>query len=342
MPRVLFGLVEIVMLVLFVLSARFAYQSRGRAGVLELLSAVPFGLLLEQGDIAIFGSYAYNPEFFLRIGSVPLAIALAWAMIITSSMFMSDRLGIPSHWAPFSDALFAIMLDLSLDAIAIRQGLWHWNIPLNAGFFGVPAGNYYGWLFVAFGFSLWTRRLRARRTLRDRLPWLQVLVGIPAYLTLLVALVPFIVLQQLFFGGPTGGFPPFVFVLVLFAAVTAAWLRRSSARLPAPWQLPVLPRLLIHGYFIGAGVILQIFARLPILLVVSLTMLLIELSIGRRVTRPVWDGVPRAAQSNPHDEEHQHEMDDRPDPQSGGIFNPAYVLPSPRSHGRHRRTGRSR
>lgn len=341
MPRVLFGLVEVVMLVLFVLSARFAYQTRGRTGLLELLSAVPFGLLLEQGDIAIFGSYAYNPEFFLRIGSVPLAIALAWAMIITSSMFMSDRLGIPAHWAPFSDAVFAILLDLSLDAVAIRQGLWHWNIPLNAGFFGVPAGNYYGWLFVAFGFSLWTRRLRAhRRPLRWR-SWLQLLVGIPAYVTLLLALVPFIILQQLFFGGPTGGFPPFLITLAIFVSITGLCLRHSSAPLPAPWQIPLLPRLLIHAYFIGAGIILQIFVHLPILFAVSLTMLLLELSIGRRVTPAVWDDVPRPARSKPNAKEHKHEMDDRSDPQPGGVFNPSYVLPSPRSHGRDRRTGRS-
>src|ERR1700730_8346981 len=114
MPRVLFGLVEVVMLILFALSARFALRSGGRQRLLELLSAVPFGLLLEQGDIKIFGSYAYNQGFFLKLGSVPVAIALAWAMIITSSMFMSDRLGIPPRLGPLPDCAFAIPLDLSL------------------------------------------------------------------------------------------------------------------------------------------------------------------------------------------------------------------------------------
>src|SRR5256885_10949175 len=119
MPRVFFGLVEVVMLILFVLSARFAYRSGGRRRLIELLSAVPFGLLLEQGDITIFGSYAYNQGFFIKLGSVPVAIALAWAMIITSSMFMSDRLGIPAGLGPFPDAGVAILLALSLAAIAI-------------------------------------------------------------------------------------------------------------------------------------------------------------------------------------------------------------------------------
>ncbi len=281
MPRILFGLVEVVMVVLFVLSARFAYRSGGRQRLNELLSAVPFGLLLEQGDIKIFGSYAYNQGFFLKLGSVPLAIALAWAMIITSSMFMSDRLGIPRRLAPFADAIFAILLDLSLDAIAIRQGLWHWNIPLHAGFFGVPAGNYYGWLFVAFGFSAWTRWVRVRAGARPAVWWLQLFVPVPAYLTLLLGLVPFIVLQQVFFGGPAGGFPPFLFTLALFALLAGWSIRKGQGGLPRPWLMPLFPRLLIHGYFLAAGILLGIFQQLPVLLAMSLGMVVIELSLPR-------------------------------------------------------------
>jgi len=281
MSRLVFGLVEVVMLVLFVLSARFAYRSGGRQRLIELLSAVPFGLLLEEGDIKIFGSYAYNQGFFLKLGSVPLAIALAWAMIITSSMFMSDRLGISPRLAPFADAVLAILLDLSLDTIAIRQGLWHWNIPLHAGFFGVPAGNYYGWLFVAFGFSAWTRWVRARAATRPPQSWLQLLVPLPAYLTLLLALVPFIALQQRFFGGPTGGFPPFLFTLALFGLLAARSMRKGQGHLPHPWAMPVFPRLLMHGYFLSAGILLGIFQQLPVLLVVSLGMVVIEISLPR-------------------------------------------------------------
>ena len=287
MPRLLFGLVEVVMLVLFALSARFAYRTGGRQRLIELLSAVPFGLLLEQGDIKIFGSYAYNQGFFIKLGSVPVAIALAWAMIITSSMFMSDRLGIPSRMAPFADAVFAILLDLSLDAIAIRQGLWHWNIPLDAGFFGVPAGNYYGWLFVAFGFSAWTRWLRGRVADRSVSGWLQFFVPIPAYLTLLLALVPFIVLQQRFFGGPTGGFPPFLVALALFALLTGRSIGASHGDLPPPLVMPLFPRLLMHGYFITAGIALGIFQQFPVLLAMSLGMVLIELSLGPASRRPL-------------------------------------------------------
>src|SRR5437870_2441969 len=180
MPRLLFGLVEVVMLILFALSARFAYRSGGRQRLIELLSAVPFGLLLEQGDIKIFGSYAYSQGFFIKLGSVPVAIALAWAMIITSSMFMSDRLRIPQRLAPFADAVFAILLDLSLDAIAIRQG---------------------------------------------------------------------------------------------------------RSRLPRPWLMPLFPRLLIHVYFLSAGILLGIFQQLPLLLAMSPSMVALELSLAPAAQR---------------------------------------------------------
>jgi len=278
-----YALLEIATLGLFALSMRFTLRTHGRQRLVELLTAVGFGLLLEQGDIAIFGSYTYNPLFFLRIGAVPIAIALVWALVITSSMFMSDAIGVPPRIAPFSDAIFTILLDLSVDAIAIRQGLWHWNIPLDQGFFGVPAGNYYGWLFVAFGFSAWTRLVR--RSHRRSAPWFQWLVPLPAYLTLLAAFVPFIVVQDSFFGGRGGGFPPLLLTLASFGSVTARQLMRSRGTLPSPWSLSLLPRLAVHLYFLATGVLLGVFERLPVLLGPALAMLILELSLHGTASR---------------------------------------------------------
>src|SRR5918912_754686 len=48
----------------------------------ELFTAVIFGLLLEEGDIIIFGTYSYNQNW-ISIGFVPIGIGLTWAMIIT-------------------------------------------------------------------------------------------------------------------------------------------------------------------------------------------------------------------------------------------------------------------
>lgn len=282
--RLPYAVIELAIVALFGLSVATAWR-RGRRELLELLSAVPFGLLLEQGDIMIFGSYAYSQFFLLRIGAVPVSIALAWAMIIRSCMAISDAAGVPARLAPFSDALLAILLDLSFDTIAIRQGLWHWKITLDQGFFGVPAGNYYAWLFVAFGFSLWTRALRREGGLRPRMAWLQLLVPLPAYLTLLLALVPFTAIKAWFFPTPGGGFPLFVSTLLLFAAVSGAAVVRGRAAIPSAWRMPLAPRLAMHGYALVAGAALGIFVRRPALLAVSLTMLAIELWLTHRPAR---------------------------------------------------------
>lgn len=290
MQRLPYALIETAMVLLFLLSVWDAAR-HGRRALLELLSAVPFGLLLEQGDILIFGSYAYNQLFILKLGAVPVAIALAWAMIIRSCMAISDAAGVPSRLAPFGDALLAILLDLSFDTIAIRQGLWHWQIRLDQGFFGVPAGNYYAWLFVALGFSAWTRLVRRWSRRRPGLSWLQLLVPLPAYATLLAALGPFIILEAAFFRGPGGGFPIFVATLVLFGVLSGPALLRGKRAIPAPWRLPLLPRLALHGYALTAGALLGVFAHTPALLAVSLAMLALEVWLmGGRARRAALAG----------------------------------------------------
>jgi carotenoid biosynthesis protein len=286
--RLPYLLIEVAMVLLFLVSLWDA-RRQGLRALLELLSAVPFGLLLEQGDILIFGSYAYNQAFFLKLGLVPVAIALAWAMIIRSCMAISDAAGVPARLAPLSDALLAILLDLSFDTIAIRQGLWHWQLRLDQGFFGVPAGNYYAWLFVALGFSAWTRLVRRWSRTQPRLVWLQLLVPLPAYATLLAALAPFIALKGLFFSAPGGGFPVFVFTLVLFIVFSGRALLRGRRAIPPGSSLPLLPRLALHAYALLAGALLGIFLRTPALLAVSAAMLGLELWLTRAWARDVRD-----------------------------------------------------
>jgi uncharacterized membrane protein len=142
---------QISILALFLIAIyRASRVSRPR--VFELITAFIFGLLLEEGDILTFKTYHYDPHWVL-LDQVPPAIALCWALIIASAMNFSDALGIDERIAPFTDALWAILLDLSLDAVAIRLGFWTWTTtPLTGGWFGVPWGNFYAWLGVAASF----------------------------------------------------------------------------------------------------------------------------------------------------------------------------------------------
>jgi uncharacterized membrane protein len=87
------------------------------------------------------------------------------------------------------DALLALLIDLSIDAIAIRRGYWQWTIPLNAGWFGVPADNLSAWMFVVFFFSLLCRLLRRLSAQHTAMLCLAILVPPLAYLGLLLSLV---------------------------------------------------------------------------------------------------------------------------------------------------------
>jgi hypothetical protein len=153
-------LIEIGATAFFVIAAWLALR-RGRLPFLELVSAGIFGLLLEQANQVIFETYEYSPEFALAIDRAPIVIGLTWALIIAGAMRITDALGVRGRYAPVVDSVLAIMLDLAFDAVAIRMGLWTWrDIGPEQGWFGVPAGNFYAWLFVTLGFSIFTRWLR--------------------------------------------------------------------------------------------------------------------------------------------------------------------------------------
>jgi hypothetical protein len=295
---------------------------RGRMPVLELVSAALFGLLLEEGDQLIFGTYEYAPEFVLAIDRAPLVIGLTWALIIAGAMRITDALGVRRRWAPFVDSVLAIMLDLAFDAIAIRMGLWTWRdqatgipLPSDAAWFGVPAGNFYAWLFVTFGFSLLTRWLRDRAQRGSAMEWLQLLVPIPAFAVLLLSLVPFVIVQPLIDPAPGGGMVLFVVTFLVFLAASA-WgvfgpdrgVPDGAANAILDIRLTFLVRAAIHLFFLGALVLTGLATTLPVLLAVALVLLALELPIAwlaaRRLAggagerRSAESGWPRVAPSD--------------------------------------------
>ncbi len=284
-PTWLYAIVQLGVLAVFIVIAyRAARISRER--LLELLTAVVFGLLLEEGDILIFRTYRYDPHWF-AFDLVPPAIALCWAMIIASAMNISDALGIDERIAPIADAVWAIILDLALDAVAIRLGLWKWNIPLDKGWFGVPYGNFYSWLWVAASFSFFTRMVRRRAAKRGaRQSLWQLLVPIGAYGGLLLSILPYAMIQRLYLREIGSDWILFLIAFAAFALVTLRGVLASS-RIPreAPDAYLMTVRYLVHLYFLWALLATGIFLQLPVLLFISLTMLAIETALVVTVAR---------------------------------------------------------
>ncbi|MDQ3148422.1 MAG: carotenoid biosynthesis protein [Chloroflexota bacterium] len=283
----LYLLLEIAAATFFVLAAWLALR-RGRLPFLELISAAMFGLLLEEGDQLIFETYNYADAWILSIDRAPIVIGLTWALIIAGAMRITDALGVRRRLAPFVDSVLAISLDLAFDAVAIRMGLWTWReVGVTDGWFGVPAGNFYAWLFVTWAFSFLSRWLRDASAGRPAREWLQLAIPIPAFVILLVSLVPFTVLQPVVDPTPGGGMLLFLITLAAFVGA-AAWgvfgpdrgNPDGSATAILDLRLTFGTRVAIHLFFLAALFVLGVATTEPILLLVALVLLAAELPLG--------------------------------------------------------------
>ena len=271
----------------FVIAGWLALR-RGKLPFLELISAAVFGLLLEQANQAIFETYEYSTEFALAIDRAPVVIGLTWALIIAGAMRITDALGVRRRYAPVVDSVLAISLDLAFDAVAIRMGLWTWrDVAPTDGWFGVPAGNFYAWLFVTLAFSLFTRWLRDVAASRPRMAWLQMLVPIPAFMLLLVAITTFSILKPMTGPSPGGGLPIFWIALAIFVSISAWAVWGPDRARPNGDALAILDlrlafatRLAIHLFFLAALVVIGLAVSEPILLVVALGLVIAEIPLG--------------------------------------------------------------
>ena len=129
------------------------------------MGGVLFAIIFEHLNVVRFahvrGGYSYHPASWFQIaGDTPLYVPLAWGYILATSRTLTDRLRLKRWARPFCDALLTLLIDASLDVVAIRLHFWSWRgIGRREGFFGVPADNFLGWLLVSFSFSTLVREL---------------------------------------------------------------------------------------------------------------------------------------------------------------------------------------
>ncbi len=284
MPSLSFLVVEIASLVLFFF-ALLEVRKQGAGRMTEFLMIFFYALILEELDMRIFKSYHYGSGFYLMAGQVPVCIAFLWAVIVAGAMSISDFLGIPETARPFMDALLAVWLDLAIDAIAIRMGYWKWAIPLNQGWFGVPAGNLYAWMWVAFFFSVLARAVR--HLISQNPKWIAAYLAVPfiSYAGLYVQL------NLIGFAGKVFGLTSqnqrlilFAFQFIIFLIIVAAnWGRRllSTDHLSPVW---LISRLVIHLYFLIGFFAFGIFRGIPILGVIAVLILAAEVLFFKKVS----------------------------------------------------------
>lgn len=242
-----------------------------------LATTTVYGVILEQLVILRFDRYVYNvSDFLLTLGDVPLVIGFGWAAIIYSGFVLADSLGLPVRVRPFFLGLFALHIDLAIDAIAIRVPFWSWTPP--GIWFGVPLGNFLGWYLVATLFTGAWLGIRSR-------------TRHPAALSLgslVLALGGLILALEVWEAVATT--LPRKIVVLGGIVLLSAWLvlRADLDRGTMDWRPATIP-FLYHGGYLAYFLLLGMFASAPILLVVSLVMVGVSVLIHRpliRSTRP--------------------------------------------------------
>ena len=286
----IFLFLEVAATMLFV-GAAVAALRHGRLPFLELISAAAFGLLLEEGDQLIFQTYHYSADWVLVLDRAPIVIGLTWALLIAGAMRITDALGVRRWAAPFIDAVLVIMLDLAIEAVAIRMGMWTWvGVDPDQGWFGVPAGNFYSWLFVTLGFSLVSRWLRDGAARWPSLEWLQLAVPIPAFAILITSIIPFAVIMRLTGAATGGGLWLFGLAFAVFVAISLRGVFGAGRQAPdgqakaiVNLRLAFFTRFSMYGFFLLAMLVMGIASQLPVLLVTSVVLFGADVWLSRVV-----------------------------------------------------------
>ncbi len=274
MPNYYIYTAELLLFIIFFLCLYHAWKTGGPA-VLQLLAGATFGVLLELATIRQLHAYSYGP-CAVMVFDVPLVIGRAWGSMIYAARLFSEATNLPEWARPLLDALLVLNIDLSMDAIAIRLGMWNWGEGLQFQYFGVPYANFWAWFWVVFCFSAGLRLFVARWGWIGR--WLAPFIALGVGLLGVVSTNLLITTEI-----PLGYHDIAVAVVILGSLAVVLILRPRLKYRPA--ALAGWVPLLLHLYFLAAGLISGVLLTIPIPLGVSLGMMFISIFVHRPIRR---------------------------------------------------------
>lgn len=116
-----------------------------------LAAGFAWGFLIEWISMVVFEGYHYALDSFaLSVGTVPFQIMLTWAAILYTGWQIGRYLGLEPRRLPFFVTLYAVHIDIAIDAVAADVPYWIWE---NGGrWFDTPINNYVGWFTVTLVF----------------------------------------------------------------------------------------------------------------------------------------------------------------------------------------------
>ena len=253
---------ELTMLVILALCFRHARRA-GVPAIWQLFAGIAYGILLELVSIRQLHAYTYG-QFTLMVLEVPVVIGLGWGIFIYGARLFSDATSLPEWARPILDALLVLAIDLAMDPVAIRLGMWDWRMDLRSNYFGVPHGNFWAWFWVVFSFSTGLRLFTRLPGLIGR--WLAPLIAI------LIGLLTLILTNAIMAIWIPIPFRTITVVPQLLTALVAVLaLRPRLERNPHPLAGHV--SLITQSYFLIVGVVSGTLTQLPELLVIGLLVL---------------------------------------------------------------------
>jgi len=126
------------------------HESRNRAWLAYVALAWLIGYAVEVAGVAtglLFGRYAYGAVLGWKVLEVPLLIGINWAMTIYVCCDVANRF-VGHHtkliYRVFWCALLPVGLDVLIEPVAIKTGMWHWYGQMP------PLQNYIGWFVLSF------------------------------------------------------------------------------------------------------------------------------------------------------------------------------------------------
>jgi uncharacterized membrane protein len=272
---------EIMSIALFLICSWHALRVKhSKQRFLELGMAAVFGILLEELNVLLSGGYyVYGRDFLIILDQAPLAIGLGWAVIIYSAMSISDAYGFDERVKPFFDAIQAILIDLSMDAVAIRLGFWRWSIALTDGWFGVPGGNFFGWMFVVAIFSSYTRLIRylEEKKKDKRFLALQLVAPPICYPALYGFLILYLVIATTLFTTEVQRLIIVAVQIAVFSLIVLASTIRRGLRTRSRVELPMsLIQLTFHLVFLITLFITNMYMDIPAMIPIAIVLLITE------------------------------------------------------------------
>jgi uncharacterized membrane protein len=271
LPNLYFLAFELLVLVLFLICLLNAWQ-RGSWVVWQLLAGVLFGLLLEWATIQQLNAYEYG-HFLVMLGPVPVIIGVDWGTIFYSVCAFSNSTNLPEWARPVLDGLLALSIDLSMDAVAIRMGMWDWGNGFDYQYFGVPYNNFWAWFWVVFSFSFSLRMLSKLPGFYGR--WLS-----PAG-AIICGTAGVLITNRLITSIHNDLVHYSVIIAVLGGALLLVLVLRPKISVMFQGAFIFLVPLGFHAYFLTAGLISGVILHPPFLLMVSMIMCMIALGLHR-------------------------------------------------------------